>query len=300
MKTIAVVGDPVLDQIYHTTDSLVAGGKMLGRFFGVKPGGTTANFACAASAFGLQPSLIGRVAANGEGDLHRDALEAANVNVDLLEAHNVEKGAHTVIAIGPDGEKSLIYIPFPEVDNAQVDLQILQNHDMTYVMAADIDRLGSRVADTTTEICVDVDAAAGLSPAAFRSVAQAANVLFINDVGFKKLMGKEPDLAAVEALVSGRLTCVCCTGGAGTSFGVQRNRDGGLVSLAIPALPATVVDTTGAGDCFNAAFLARRAEGAGLDDIMAFAMAAGALATEKTGAREAIPTRAQALERMAK
>ena len=64
------------------------------------------------------------------------------------------------------------------------------------------------------------------------------------------------------------------------------------------ALPAKVIDTTGAGDCFNAAFLTRIAERAAPAEALDFAMAAGALATETLGARAAAPTRAVIEARM--
>ena len=103
MTSVAVIGDPVLDQIYHSSDPILPGGKMLGRFFGSVPGGTTANFACAAARFGLEVQMIGRVADTWEGKLHADALTAFDVNTDGLSAHDVPRGAHTVIVIGPDG-----------------------------------------------------------------------------------------------------------------------------------------------------------------------------------------------------
>lgn len=63
-----------------------------------------------------------------------------------------------------------------------------------------------------------------------------------------------------------------------------------------PALPATPVDPTGAGDCFAAAFIVRLAETHDLATAMRFALAAGALAVEHSGlaglpTREAIEAR---------
>lgn len=63
-----------------------------------------------------------------------------------------------------------------------------------------------------------------------------------------------------------------------------------------PALPATPVDPTGAGDCFAAAFMVRLAESDDLATAMRFALAAGALAVEHSGiaglpTREAIEAR---------
>ncbi|SFS13933.1 carbohydrate kinase family protein [Yoonia litorea] len=296
MTTIAVIGDPVLDQIYHASDPVLPGGKMLGRFFGSVPGGTTANFACAAARFGLEVQMIGRVADTWEGELHADALTAFGVNTDGLTAHDVARGAHTVIIIGPDGEKTLVYVPFPL--DAAINPAVLQGHDMVYVMAADFDRIAPHLPGATAEICVDADAAAGLSAEGFARVAASAHVVFVNDVGFRKLTGEDPDRDNVAALLDQGPSLVCCTGGAGITYVATRDGEGQVLCLHRPARPARVVDTTGAGDCFNAAFLARRAQGADLAEALDFAIAAGALATEVTGAREAIPTPQSVADRM--
>ena len=296
MKTIAVVGDPVLDQVYQAADPVVSGGKMLGTFVGVAPGGTTANFACAAARFGLRPRMFGQVADTWEGDVHRKALEAFGVDTQGLIDRDVERGAHTVIIIGPDGEKTLIYVPFPQ--DGSIEPNALLNHDLIYVMAADFNRITTHLTNSTVEICVDVDAAAGLDYEAFRQVAKHTDVLFINDIGFRKLVGRAPDLSIIEALLGEGPSLVCCTGGAGMSYAVERDGQGRVSGLQRAAVPARVVDTTGAGDCFNAAFLARRARGESLADCMDFAMAAGALATEGIGARESLPETAIVLDRM--
>jgi len=62
----------------------------------------------------------------------------------------------------------------------------------------------------------------------------------------------------------------------------------------VAAVPASVTDPTGAGDCFSAAFLVRYAETGDLDEAGRFAAAAGSLAVEATGLA-GIPTR-EALE----
>ena len=61
--------------------------------------------------------------------------------------------------------------------------------------------------------------------------------------------------------------------------------------LKVPTLLVRPVDTVGAGDAFTGAFAARRAEGAVILDAIRYANCAGALATLKAGAQEAIPRR---------
>jgi ribokinase len=61
----------------------------------------------------------------------------------------------------------------------------------------------------------------------------------------------------------------------------------------------TVVDTTGAGDAFNAAFAVALSEGRSERDAGRFACAAGALSATRAGAQPSMPTRAEVLELIA-
>lgn len=58
-----------------------------------------------------------------------------------------------------------------------------------------------------------------------------------------------------------------------------------------PTIDVAVVDTTAAGDCFNAAFVVALAEDKSMEDAIAFANAAAALSVIKKGAQNSLPTR---------
>lgn len=60
--------------------------------------------------------------------------------------------------------------------------------------------------------------------------------------------------------------------------------------LSVPALPVTPVDTTGAGDSFDAGFLFRYVQGDTLDNCLAYGAVCGALSTTKPGGATAAPT----------
>ena len=66
-----------------------------------------------------------------------------------------------------------------------------------------------------------------------------------------------------------------------------------------PAAHVSTVDSTGAGDAFNGALAAALAEGRTLAEAIDRALAAGALATTRAGAREGMPTAAELDEFMA-
>jgi len=61
-----------------------------------------------------------------------------------------------------------------------------------------------------------------------------------------------------------------------------------------PAFNVKVVDTTGAGDAFDAGFLAGIIGGWDVEKAARFANGVGALSTMKVGARSALPNRREA------
>lgn len=59
---------------------------------------------------------------------------------------------------------------------------------------------------------------------------------------------------------------------------------------SVPALPVTPIDTTGAGDSFDAGFLFRYIQGQPLADCMKYGAICGALSTTKAGGATSAPT----------
>ncbi len=63
-----------------------------------------------------------------------------------------------------------------------------------------------------------------------------------------------------------------------------------------PAFDVPVVDTTGAGDCFNAIFIASMAHGFSLEESMLYSSAGAALSIQSYGARSAQPNLSMVLD----
>ncbi|MCI0478304.1 MAG: PfkB family carbohydrate kinase, partial [Anaerolineales bacterium] len=70
--------------------------------------------------------------------------------------------------------------------------------------------------------------------------------------------------------------------------------------IHVPALPITPVDTTGAGDAFDAGFLREYVRGASLADCMRMGVVCGGLSTTARGGIGALPTLTEANEWLAK
>ena len=97
------------------------------------------------------------------------------------------------------------------------------------------------------------------------------------------------EVALAEALADdpgGARIAVVKLGAAGA---LAVGADGALVRAE--ARPTDAVDTTGAGDSFDAGFIAARMEGRPVDDALAFAVACGSLSTRAAGGTDGQATR---------
>jgi sugar/nucleoside kinase (ribokinase family) len=121
---------------------------------------------------------------------------------------------------------------------------------------------------------------------------QEIDVFLPNEIELTAISGKENQIEALQSLENGRALTVAKLG----RDGCMALRDGEIVS--VPAFPITPVDTTGAGDTFNAGFLHAWLSGADLRDAMRFGSACGALSTLGLGGTANQPTESQAREFM--
>lgn len=303
MLDLTVFGDPVLDYVYQLSDPTTRGGKMMGVHVGTFAGGTTSNVICSACRLGITGGIIGRVATGQESQIHINSFNAHNVDISGLGEVAIEQGMHTIIYIDPDGEKTLIFVPkdYGTIPDSTI-AKALANTRFAYVMAGDFDWIDEACLHNATtpspaRICVDADAGAGLSPAQFEKIRHRADILFINDIGFAKLTGQTPTPETVAQCLSANGEILCCTGGGGTTYMAVRNPDG-VKTYARPAIAVNVVDTTGAGDCFNASFMTELLNGHSAEYALDFAMVAGGLATQTMGARQSAPTRDAIMQRL--
>jgi ribokinase len=119
------------------------------------------------------------------------------------------------------------------------------------------------------------------------------DVLIPNQSELRVLLGRSPRDPADDLV----LARVLLDRGVGTVV-VTRGAEGALIvrpdgALVVRAPTVDVVDSTGAGDAFNAAFAAELARGASTEEAVRSAVAAGALACTRFGVVPSLPTRAE-------
>jgi sugar/nucleoside kinase (ribokinase family) len=124
-------------------------------------------------------------------------------------------------------------------------------------------------------------------------VLDEVDVFLPNEVELEAITGEPNPAAALRRLENGKTLTVAKLG----SEGCVAIENGTLV--AVPAFRVQTVDTTGAGDTFNAGFLHAWLAKWKLEDAMRFGAACGALSTLAPGGTGNQPTPAQARDFMA-
>lgn len=254
-------------------------------------GGKGANGAVAAARLGAAVHLVGAVGADDDGRRTLDELRADGVDVGTVAILDDTSTGAALIVVDAAGENQ---IAVAAGANDAVTVEHVESALSAALPDAGCVLVSAEVPDATVVAAVRATTAAGvpcvLNPAPARPVLLEAaehGALLTPNVGEALELAGTDDLSAAAATLCDRT---------GAPVVVTRGGDGALLAVpgepprARPARPATVVDTTGAGDAFNGALAAALAGGATLEAAVDRALVVGALAVGRAGAREGMPT----------
>jgi sugar/nucleoside kinase (ribokinase family) len=286
MNGIVVVGDAALDVIARHDKPLPHGGDARAkiRFTG---GGSGANTALWLRHLGAETTLLARIGDDPGGRLIRAELEAAGVRC----AFAVDSEAPTccvVVMVDGSGQRSMLadrganqrFAPEDVTPESLAGASHL--HLSGYVLldppsrAAGLAALAAaRERGLTTS--VDPQAAAHITdPAAFLDDVRGVDLLMPNTEELVALTGSADPTSAKELL--GTVGAVVVTAGLDGASWVD---DDGVTS--VPAVAAECLDSTGAGDAFDAGVLTGWLAGESTVDILRHGTRLGALAVGKVG-----------------
>lgn len=294
---LLALGDPCVDLVFLAERLPRWDDKARGVMLGLFGGGTEANAACNAARLGWRCALFGRTG----DDLHADFIhnELAQHGVQLQHLVRTVRGSSSVavVAVSAHGERSVVWLPPGDGDATPPDRgaerrEALARSRWAYTMPYDAEALAQLARETTaagTRLAIDVERegarAAGGVEGGLAALLQQADLVFLNRGGFEAATGQAPNADALQALCrSGRARAVVVTLGADGALAADRDEG---VARAL-ACPAEVVDTTGAGDTFNATFLIARDRGAPLVTALQQATRAAARTVAAFGARGAL------------
>lgn len=291
-----VVGEVNADVIVRGLPSLpVMGRELLCESVERAMGGSSAIVACRLAMLGCDVSFLGVVGDDAEGRLMRSSLERWGVRTELLEADpSVATGATYVLSFPHDRAMFTHLGSIGALTPARVRRDALGGFGHVHVSSAYVQ---TGLTEGLPELLAELRGMGltlSLDPQwdpeetwrGFREMARSVDYLLPNEEealsatgapsveeAARELAAWTPGLAVVKRGARG--ACVWC--------------DGGLIEARPPRV--SVIDTTGAGDTFDAALLrARLVGGLAIAEALRYACAAGALAcTQLGGAETALP-----------
>lgn len=294
-KPIVVVGSINLDLVVGADRIPQAGETVMGRSFTTFYGGKGANQAVAAAKLGHRVSLVGNVGSDAFGSQLRTGLQEAGVDTTCV---NTVEGASGValITTGLKGENNIVVVPGA---NAQLTPESLERAETTLEHAGFILaqlEVPLETIEYLAEFADRHDIPFMLDPAPARELSgkllRRVSWLTPNETETQKLLKTDIEdgdrgyyLAADSLLACGVKNVLLKLGSRGCLIA-----QGDLAKERVPAFSVKAVDTTAAGDAFNAGFAVGLMRGLTVGRSAVFATAVAAISVTRPGAQTSMPT----------
>jgi sugar/nucleoside kinase (ribokinase family) len=297
-------GDPldVLTVGDLNPDLLVSGDDVMPRF-GQKEryasmymtvGGSAGIFAAGAARLGLRTGLVACVGDDPLGAVMTDMLRDRGVDTDAVRRVAGERTGLTIHFLRDDDRAMLTErgaFAAVQASDAIAHLTARHVHIASLFLLPGLLRDGGALIDAAHAAGATVSVDTNDDPAG-RFVRPdwltRADVLLPNEREAQALAGTGDVRAAARALAAGG-ALVAVKRGAGGALAVAGDE---VCEVAAP--PRTAVDAVGAGDSFDAGFLAARLSGRPLRECLLLGCATGALSTRAPGGVDGQPTLAEA------
>lgn len=290
-----VLADPELEPAFGQAERLVDDAELT-------VGGSGAIMACAAARLGLRTALIAVVGEDLFGRFMVQALGERGVDTSAIVVDSSLRTGLTVILARQDDRAILTYPgAIAALTAERVDGALLRSARHIHVSSFFLQTalalgLGSlldaaRRAGASTSLDPNWDPS-GRWDGGLTALLPSLDVLLPNAVEACRLAGDEDPRRAAAALAAhGPLVAVKLG-----PEGAIAAYDGHPLVAAHPPSGFTAIDAVGAGDTFDAGFLAGRLGGGSLEQALALACACGTLSTRAAGGTAAQPTLAEAQE----
>ena len=296
---IVVIGSLNADFVVNVGRFPVPGETLVGQEFKVFPGGKGANQAYGAAKLGGKVSLVGQVGNDTQAEWLKNNL--ASVGVDVSCVHRDASVSSGIAAITIDGSGQNRIIIVPGANGTFGVEQLERSRDA--IASAGLVLLQLEIPMQTVAAAARMARQAGavviLDPAPAQPVSDdllyAVDYLTPNESELAILTATPPrELArSAAAQLAGKLRArgakkvIVKLGAQGALLVADRQEH------FWPARKVTAMDTTAAGDAFNAAFAYALAEGKSEIAAGEFATAAAACSVTSAGAQPSMPTRAE-------
>jgi len=296
-KPIVILGIFVADTAFRAARLPRMGETLMGDGFSLGPGGKGSNQAVAVAMAGSRAHFLTRVGADAFGAMARDIWARAGVLAEVIEDPEAPTGA-AMVFVDTAGQNAIIVNPGAGGRISVADVEGAR--DLIEGAAVFITQLEQPLpaAERGLRIARDAGVRTILNPAPAADVPDAVlalcDVITPNETEAERLSGlpvtsvPEAEAAATALLARGAGAVLITLGEKGALYADRQQR------FHEPGFRMdTVVDTTGAGDAFNAGFALAITEGMPIRAAVRFGCATAAVSVTRVGTAAAMPTRAE-------
>lgn len=282
---VVAVGSGTVDIIFRVPRLPGNDDKVIGTKIAELVGGTVANSACVMGALGLNVTSLSTVGNDHYAKMILDDFEKYSVDTSFVQKKPGISANMAVIFVDDSGEKALVYAPNSETETCMVQArEAISLSKAVYIMPAQLDKfktIAMYARDKNTKIIVDIESHIKNSQDNISEILSLSDIAIFNKEGFRTSLQQEPEHSVLESLVKkyNLMALVVTCGGEGVVA------CSGSEYVEHPGYKVPVIDTTGAGDTFNGAFIYSTLNHHNLKNSIKFASAAAAINISYTGAR---------------
>lgn len=297
MKKILVIGSTNIDFVVKVNEFPVAGETVMSQSFQKMPGGKGANQAYACGKLGGDTAFISAIGDDGLGDLVMRNLKDAGVNVDCVKTVADTPTGMAQISINHDGNNCIIVIPGANRACGQEYMETVYDKiDACDILLVQLEtplegvKKAIRRAKDAGKIVIFNPAPVPDEPLP-DEIFQNLTYLTPNETELEKITGmpvhtwEEACAAGKEMIRHGVKNVIVTLGEKGSAF-INSETEALYEAMKVKA-----VDTTAAGDTFNAAIAVKLAEGEPIDKAIRFANISSGISVTRQGAQPSVPSR---------
>jgi ribokinase len=293
-KRVLVAGSANMDLVMRVSRCPKPGESLVGHSFNTVPGGKGANQAVAAARLGAVATFIGAVGDDTFGVMLRENLQREGVDVTYVRTHDAVPTGTASIYVTDSGDNAIVVTPAANNSMMPADVEALRS----VIAAQDVVMTQLEIRFESVETLLRIAREEGVfsildaGPVrdAPMELLKLADLVSPNETEAEAFTGvaiesnDDTERAVVAFHDAGRAQCRPETRRARRV--IRRRRS----AVQAPAFEVNAIDTVAAGDAFTAA-LAIAWDASNVEQALRYANAAGALATTKPGAQDAMPTR---------
>jgi len=299
MKKILVVGSSNTDMVIKTDKIPSPGETILGGIFLMNPGGKGANQAVAASRLGGKVTFVAKIGDDLFGSETTGILKKEGIDTRYIVTDTELPSGVALITVDSEGENSIVVAPgsngnllVQDIDNevfapGKYGVMLLQLE----IPLMTVEYAAITAAENKVKVILNPAPAQKLHDYLLKHLwlitpdETEASIL----TGIKVHNETTADAAATYLLKKGVKNVIITMSAAGAFVKTEEFTE------MFPGVKVKAIDTTGAGDVFNAALAVSFAEGKGIREAVTFANKAASICVTRMGAQSSAPYREEVI-----